>query len=89
MDSFRRHGAELDAAGKKRLSEIDVELTIITTKFGENTLDATNAWELVIEDEAKLAGLAAFRSRRGARFAPLKKAATDTASPCKGPATSP
>ena len=27
MDTFRRHGAELDAAGKKRLEEIDVELT--------------------------------------------------------------
>ena len=27
LDSFRRHGAELDAEGKKRLAEIDVELT--------------------------------------------------------------
>src|SRR5208283_5335820 len=26
IDSFRRHGADLDAAGKQRLSEIDVEL---------------------------------------------------------------
>src|SRR3982751_1319811 len=26
IDSFRRHGADLDPAGKKRLSEIDVEL---------------------------------------------------------------
>jgi oligopeptidase A len=57
LDSFRRHGAELDAAGKKRLAEIAVELTNITTKFGENTLDATNAWELILEDEAQLAGL--------------------------------
>ena len=57
LDSFRRHGAELSPEGKKRLAEIDVELTVITTKFGENTLDATNAWDLVIEDEAKLAGL--------------------------------
>jgi len=59
MDSFRRHGAELDEAGKQRLAEIDVELTHVTTKFGENTLDATNAWELVIEDEMQLAGLPA------------------------------
>jgi oligopeptidase A len=57
LDSFRRHGAELDAAGKKRLAEIAVDLTNITTKFGENTLDATNAWELVLTDEAQLAGL--------------------------------
>jgi oligopeptidase A len=57
LDSFRRHGAELDAAGKKRLAEIDVELTRLTTKFSENVLDSTNAFELVITDEAKLAGL--------------------------------
>ena len=36
VDSFRRHGADLDAPGKKRLEEIDVELTKITTKFSEN-----------------------------------------------------
>ena len=54
---YRRQGAELDPAGKARLSEIDVELTKLTTKFSENVLDSTNAFELVIADEAKLAGL--------------------------------
>ncbi len=57
LDEFRRHGADLDAAGKARLKEIDVELTQLTTKFGENVLDATNAFELVITDQQKLAGL--------------------------------
>ncbi|HXP85626.1 MAG TPA: M3 family metallopeptidase [Bryobacteraceae bacterium] len=57
IDSFKRHGAELDPAGKKRLQEIDVALTEATTKFSENVLDATNAWELVIADEALLKGL--------------------------------
>src|SRR6185312_8227336 len=57
MDAFRRHGAELDAAGKQRLEAIDVELTQITTKFSENVLDSTNAFELIITDESKLAGL--------------------------------
>jgi oligopeptidase A len=57
MDAFRRHGAELDAAGKKRLEAIDVELTQLTTKFSENVLDSTNAFELVIAEEEKLAGL--------------------------------
>ena len=32
VETFRRHGADLDAAGKKRLEEIDVELTQLTTK---------------------------------------------------------
>jgi oligopeptidase A len=57
MDTFRRHGADLDAAGKRRLEEIDVELTRLTTKFAENVLDSTNAFELVITDEQQLAGL--------------------------------
>ena len=59
VDSFRRSGAELDPDGKARLLEINVELAKLTTKFSENVLDATNAFELVIEDEAGLAGLPA------------------------------
>ena len=55
--SFKRHGADLDPAGKARLKEIDVALAEVTTKFSENVLDSTNAWELVLTDEAKLAGL--------------------------------
>ena len=57
MQDFRRHGAELDAEGKKRLEALDVELSQLTTKFGENVLDATNEFELVITEESKLAGL--------------------------------
>ena len=57
VDSFKRHGAELDAAGKAKLQEIDVALTNDTTKFSENVLDATNAFELVLTDERQLAGL--------------------------------
>jgi oligopeptidase A len=57
MDSFKRHGAELDPAGKARLKEIDVALTELTTKFSENVLDSTNAYELVLTEEQKLAGL--------------------------------
>src|SRR4029079_16371135 len=43
IDSFKRHGADLDAAGNARLKEIDVALSEATTKFAENVLDATNA----------------------------------------------
>jgi oligopeptidase A len=79
VDNFRRHGAELDPAGKKKLEAMDVELTRLTTKFGENVLDSTNAWELAIDDEGKLAGLppsavdaarasAASKGRSGWRF---------------------
>ena len=57
VDGFRRHGAELDDEGKQKLQEVEVELTRITTKFSENVLDSTNAFEYVITDEAQLAGL--------------------------------
>jgi oligopeptidase A len=55
--SFKRHGADLDQAGKTRLQEIDVALSEVTTKFSENVLDATNVWDLIITNESKLAGL--------------------------------
>ena len=57
IDSFKRHGAELPEEGKIRLKQLDVELTEITTKFSENVLDATNAFELMVDDEKRLAGL--------------------------------
>ena len=57
IDSFRRQGADLPPAGKARLKEIDVALTEATTKFSENVLDSTNAYELLIADEGQLAGL--------------------------------
>ncbi len=57
IDDFRRNGAELGEAEKQRLLEINVELTQATTKFAENVLDATNAFELYIESEKGLAGL--------------------------------
>ena len=57
IDSFKRHGAELDPTGKERLQKIDVALTEATTKFSENVLDSTNGWELILTDEKQLAGL--------------------------------
>lgn len=57
VDDFRRHGAELSAEGKARLSELSVTLSKRTTKFSQNLLDATNEFELVIDDRARLAGL--------------------------------
>ncbi len=57
IDNFRRHGADLDEEGKKRIAEIDVELTKQTIRFSENVLDSTNEFELLIRDEEKLAGL--------------------------------
>jgi oligopeptidase A len=57
LADFRRQGAELPPADKDKLKELDRELSVITTKFSQNVLDATNAFELLIEDEARLSGL--------------------------------
>ena len=57
VTGFRRAGADLDDAGKAKLEELDVELTKVTTKFSQNVLDATNAFELILTDELRLAGL--------------------------------
>ena len=86
--SFKRHGADLDPAGKARLKEIDVALAEVTTKFSENVLDATNAWELVITDESKLAGLPPPPSPPP-KPPPNRRAPKAGASPCKAPAISP
>ena len=57
LADFRRNGAELDADGKQRLGDIDVALSEQTLKFAQNVVDATAAFELVVEDEKRLAGL--------------------------------
>ncbi len=57
LDGFRRHGADLSPDDKDRLRQLDVEETLLSTKFSENVLDSMASWELVIEDEATLAGL--------------------------------
>ncbi len=57
MEGFRQHGADLHGDKKKRLEEIESELSQLTQKYSENVLDSTNAWEMIIEDVTKLKGL--------------------------------
>ncbi|HSA94534.1 MAG TPA: M3 family metallopeptidase [Acidobacteriota bacterium] len=54
---FVRGGALLDAAGKARLRELNQSLSLDSVKFGENVLAETNAFQLVIDNTADLAGL--------------------------------
>lgn len=57
VEEFVRSGADLPEAQKARLEEINIEGSRLGAKFSENTLDATNAFELLVSDEADLAGL--------------------------------
>jgi len=61
LADFRRNGAALDDAGKKRLGEIDVALSELTVKFSQNVVDATASFELLIAEpeSERLAGLPA------------------------------
>ena len=54
---FRLGGAELSDEKKSRFAEIQEQQAALQTKFSENVLDATNAYELIITDEKRLAGL--------------------------------
>lgn len=55
--SFKRNGALLSNEDKKKLRKIDEELSLLSPKFSENLLKATNAFELHIIDEKDLSGL--------------------------------
>jgi len=57
LADFREAGADLPEQKKKRLEELSSELAQTTQKFSEKVLDATNDWQLVIKEEAKLRGL--------------------------------
>ncbi len=54
---FVRGGANLDEDKKAELRVINEELSNLTLKFGQNILKEDNAFQLVIENPADLAGL--------------------------------
>lgn len=57
LREFVRAGADLPPEKKTRVEAVRVELSRLRTRFSNNALDATNAWELVVTDPAELAGL--------------------------------
>lgn len=57
LAEFRQHGAELAPADKATLRTIDRELAQATKTYNEHTLDARNAWDLVVDDPARIEGL--------------------------------
>jgi oligopeptidase A len=57
LRDFRLAGAELPPPDKARFKAIQQELSTRTSKFSENVLDATQAWELHLPEDQDLAGL--------------------------------
>ena len=57
LRDFRLGGAELPAAEKARFKQIVEKLAGLSSKFNDNVLDATNAFELVVQDRRTLEGI--------------------------------
>ncbi len=72
LADFRQQGADLPAGPKARLEAVQSELAQLTQKYSENVLDATNAWELLVTDPARLRGLPE-HARESARQNALRK----------------
>ena len=56
-DSFANNGANLSPEDKQTYRELSAKLSQLTLQYGQNVLKATNAWTMLITDEALLAGL--------------------------------
>jgi oligopeptidase A len=57
LRDFRLGGAELPAAEKAQFKAVVEKLAKLSSRFNDNVLDATNAFELVIQDQARLQGI--------------------------------
>ena len=57
IDDFKRQGADLDPAGKRRLEDISRKLAELTSRFAQNVLDSTARFELLLDRREDLAGL--------------------------------
>ncbi|MEM9862299.1 MAG: M3 family metallopeptidase [Myxococcota bacterium] len=57
LDAFKKNGADLNDEGKGKLQQIAKDLAQATTRFTQNVLAETDEFELLVEDEGRLAGL--------------------------------
>ena len=54
---FKLSGVDLPEERKRRLEAIDMRLSELGNRFSQNLLDATNAYELVVENPEDVAGI--------------------------------
>ncbi len=57
IQNFELSGAHLDEKTKERLQEINIKKSELANNFSQNLLDATNAYEYIIENEKDVEGL--------------------------------
>ncbi len=56
-ESFANNGANLNAEQKQEYKELSAKLSQLTLTYGQNVLKATNAWTMLVTNEADLVGL--------------------------------
>jgi oligopeptidase A len=76
LADFRQAGADLPVEQRGRLEALQAELALLTQKYSENVLDATNAWQLLVQDDRRLAGLPAHAIAAALRNAAAKNLGT-------------
>jgi oligopeptidase A len=57
LRDFRLSGIGLPVEKKQRFAQIEATLAELKSKFADNVLDATQAWELLLPDASRLRGL--------------------------------
>ena len=57
LRDFRLAGSELKGEAKERFAAIKMEMSKLTTTFGDHVLDATQAFTMLLTDQDDLAGL--------------------------------
>ncbi len=57
LRDFRLSGVALEQAARDRFKAVSVEMASLSNEFGSAVLDATDAWDELVTDEAELAGV--------------------------------
>ncbi len=57
LRDFRLGGAQLAGESRARFKQVSERLAQLSSEFNDNLLDATNAFQLIIEDRAQLSGI--------------------------------
>lgn len=57
LEDFKRSGVGLPAAARAEFKKNSLCLCVLSTRFSNHLLDATNAWSLLLEDDSRLGGV--------------------------------
>lgn len=72
LTAFRLAGVGLSNAKKEQLAKLHSRLSKLMNKFEENLLDATQAWNVIVDDEKELKGIPEYAIQRAAELAAQK-----------------